>query len=155
MGRPDCLSMIKRTTMRKLILPIVLFAAIVALAACHDDDNVVVNDEIRNFIEQKYAGARILGAEREFNGDVDVDISHDGIHKDVYFDRNNVWIYTSWDVYPSQLPDVVKAAVQSEYPGYVIDDADYIQRESGDYYRLEIEKGVIEKTVLVSPEGEL
>jgi hypothetical protein len=53
------------------------------------------------------------------------------------------------------LPDVVRVAVQSEYPGYVIDDADYIQRESGDYYRLEIEKGIIEKTVLVSPEGEL
>ena len=141
--------------MRKLILPIVLFVAIVALAACHNDDNVAVNEEIRSFIEKKYVGARILNAEREFNGDIEVDINHDGILKDVCFDRKNTWIYTSWDVYPSQLPDVVRAAVLAEYPGYVIDDADYIQRESGDYYRLEIEKGVLEKTVHVSPEGHL
>lgn len=141
--------------MKKVILPIVFFAVAVVLAACYDDDNVAVNEEIRSFIEKKYVGARILNAEREFNGDIEVDINHDGKHKDVCFNRKNAWICTLWDVHPSQLPDVVRAVVHDEYPGYVVDDADYVQREGGDYYRLEIEKGILEKTVLVSPDGHL
>ena len=46
--------------------------AIFAFAACDDDDDIAVNDTIKEFIEQKYTGAQILFAEVEENGLIEV-----------------------------------------------------------------------------------
>ncbi len=136
----------------KKLLPI-LILSFVTLLSC-EQENIVVNDEIRNFIEQRYEGARILYAEQEFN-EIDVEIVHDNIRKEVKFNRNNNWINTVWDVYVSQLPEIVTASVANEYAGYRIDDADYVETPSGDHYKLEIEKGEWERTVFVTPDGEI
>ena len=112
-----------------------------------------MNDNIRDFIEQKYEGAKILYAEKEFNGEIDVEIIHDNIKKDVKFNRRNEWISTTWDVPVSQLPDVVRESVQDSYPEYRIDDADYIETPAGDRYKLEIERGEWDRTIFVTPDG--
>lgn len=138
--------------MRKL-LPI-LFISLAALWAC-DEENIVVNNDIKSFIEQKYEGATILYAEQEFNGEIDVEIIHDNTKKEVKFNRKNNWISTTWDVAISQLPESVTASVANEYTGYRIDDADYVETPSGDHYKLEIEKGEWDKTVFVTPNGEI
>jgi dipeptidyl aminopeptidase/acylaminoacyl peptidase len=138
--------------MRKL-LPI-LFISLAALWAC-DEENIVVNNDIRNFIEQKYEGARILYAEQEFNGEIDVEIIHNNTKKEVKFNRKNNWISTTWDVAISQLPDAARESVLNRYPDYRIDDVDYVETPSGDHYKLEIEKGEWDKTVFVTANGEI
>ena len=136
----------------KKLLPILLLS-FVALVSC-EEENIAVNNEIRSFIEQRYEGANILFAEQEFN-EIDVEIIHNNIRKEVKFNRNNKWINTSWDVPVSQLPENIKESVQSRYNGYWIDDADYVETPSGDHYKLEIEKGEWERTIFVSPDGEI
>ena len=138
--------------MKKLLLPFLLLA-LFSVVACDEEENIVVNDTISNFIAKKYEGAAILYAEREYDGTIEVNILHDGLRKDVYFNKNEKWLRTSWDVYPSELPDAVHKAIQTEYPDYEIDDVDYVEREAGNCYRIELDKGIIEKTVNVSPEG--
>ena len=138
--------------MRKL-LPI-LFISLAALWAC-DEENIVVNNDIRNFIEQKYEGARILYAEQEFNGEIDVEIIHDNTKKDVKFNRNDNWINTTWDVAINELPDAARESVINRYPDYRIDDVDYIETPSGDRYKVEMEKGEWDKTVFVTANGEI
>ena len=86
---------------------------------------------------------------------MDVEIVHDNIRKEVKFNRNNKWINTVWDVYVSQLPEIVTTSVANKYAGYRIDDADYVETPSGDHYKLEIEKGEWERTVFVTPDGEI
>ena len=137
----------------KKLLPI-LFISLAALIAC-EEENIAVNNEIRNFIEQKYEGARILYAEKEFNGEIDVEIIHNNIRKDVKFNRRDEWISTTWDVSIDQLPDEARASVQNRYPEYRIDDVDYIETPSGDHYKVEIEKGEWDRTVFVTPGGEI
>ena len=136
----------------KKLLPILLLS-FVALVSC-EEENIAVNNEIRSFIEQRYEGANILFAEQEFN-EIDVEIIHNNIRKEVKFNRNNKWINTSWDVPVSQLPENIKESVQSRYDGYWIDGADYVETPSGDHYKLEIEKGEWERTIFVSPDGEI
>lgn len=135
----------------KKLLPI-LFLSLAALWAC-DEENIAVNDNIRDFIEQKYDGAKILYAEKEFNGEIDVEIIHNDTRKDVKFNRREEWISTTWDVPVSQLPDVVRERVQDSYPEYRIDDADYIETPAGDRYKLEIERGEWDRTVFITPDG--
>jgi predicted RecB family endonuclease len=49
----------------------------------------------------------------------------------------------------------VKNALTAAYPDYRIDEADFIEREDGDRYAVEIEKGKLSVMVYVSPEGEI
>ena len=135
----------------KKLLPILLIS-LVALWAC-EEENIHVSNEIRNFIEQKYDGATILYAEKDFNGEIDVEIIHNNTKKEVKFNRKNQWINTTWDVAINQLPEIVIENVQNSYPQYVIDDADYVETPTGDYYRIELEKGEWEKVVLVTLDG--
>ena len=138
--------------MRKL-LPI-LFISLAALWAC-DEENIVVNNDIRNFIEQKYEGARILYAEQEFNGEIDVEIIHNNTKKEVKFNRKDKWISTTWDVSISELPDAAKESINIQYPEYRIEDVDYVEKPDGNCYKVEIERGEWDRTVFVTAEGEI
>ena len=137
----------------KKLLPI-LFISLFALLSC-EEENIAINNDIRSFIEQKYEGARILYAEKEFNGEIDVEIIHDNKKKDVKFNRNNNWINTTWDVAINELPDAARESVINRYPDYRIDDVDYIETPSGDRYKVEMEKGEWDKTVFVTANGEI
>ena len=138
--------------MRKL-LPI-LFISLAALWAC-DEENIVVNNDIKSFIEQKYEGARILYAEQEFNGEIDVEIIHNNTKKEVKFNRKNNWISTTWDVAINDLPYAARESVINRYPDYRIDDVDYIETPSGDRYKVEMEKGEWDKTLFVTADCEI
>ncbi|MBR5851961.1 MAG: PepSY-like domain-containing protein [Bacteroidaceae bacterium] len=137
----------------KKLLPILLIS-LVALWAC-DEENIALNDYIKDFIEQKYEGVRILYAEKDFNGEIEVEIVHDNKTKEVRFNRNNNWISTIWDLPISQLPDAARESVLSRYPEYRIDDVDYVEKPSGDCYKVEIEKGEWDRTVFVTADGEI
>lgn len=137
----------------KKLLPL-LFISLFAFMAC-EEENIAVNNDIRSFIEQKYQGARILYAEKDFNGEIDVEIIHDNIKKDVKFNRRDEWIKTSWDVAINELPDAARESVLNRYQNYRIDDVDYIETPSGDHYKVEIEKGELDKTVFVTANGEI
>ena len=138
--------------MKKLVLPILL---LFVLAGCVEDFPQPLNLNIKAFIDEHYGGARILSAEYDDKGLFEVEICHKSIIKDVYFSYENEWVYTSWDVRPADIPAIVKSVVDRMYPGYRIEDADYIQRSSGDYYVLELEKGDFEADVTITVEGEV
>ena len=138
--------------MKKLILSVLM---IFLLASCVEDLGQPLNPNIKAFVDEHYGGARILSAEYDDKGLFEVEIRHKSIIKDVYFNYENEWVYTSWDVRSTDIPAIVKSVVDRMYPGYRIEDADYIQRSSGDYYVLELEKGEFEADVTITVEGEV
>lgn len=137
----------------KKLLPI-LFISLFALLAC-EEENIAINNDIRNFIEQKYEGATILYAEKDFNGEIDVEIIHNNIKKEVKFNRKNSWINTTWDVAINELPGAARESILDKYPEYRIDDVDYVETPTGDHYKVELERGEREKIVFVTAEGEI
>ena len=137
----------------KKLFPIIIL--VLSVIACDDDNRFPVNDTVIDFINKEYRGAVIREAEYNDNGLLEVEIRHDSRIKDVYFDSDDNWVYTSWDVSVLALPAAVMNAVEQAYPGYRIDDADYVQRSEGPLYKLEIEKGELEKTVYALPNGGL
>lgn len=107
-----------------------------------DYDGYLPEPEAQGFIEmvkQMYPNARIIEIEREKNGMTEVEILDGTTCREIYFDNKNEWIRTMWEVRYAELPDAVKEAVNLKYPGYVIDDADYVQTPSGDWYELDLE----------------
>lgn len=110
---------------------------------------------IEAFINEKYPQARIIEIERE-NSRIEVDIIHDNRGKEVVFDLNSQWLYTSWEVRISALPQAVSSIVNNtQYTGYRIDDADFVETSQGSYYLLELEKGNSEIYVKVDERGNI
>lgn len=114
-----------------------------------------LNDSIKSFIEDKYPNAKVVDAEYDREGLLEVEILHENIIKELYFDSSSEWVYTKWDVAIASLPAVVTNAVVGAYPDYKIDDADYIESSSVGCYKLELEKGNFESLVYVTPNGEI
>ena len=139
--------------MRKLF-PLIF--ALSLLVACDNDGyyGSQFNSTIAEFIQKEYSGATIRSAEYDDNGYYEVEIKHDSYIKDVYFDKDDNWAYTTWDLKASNLPAVVKDAISERYPGYRIDDVDFVERIDKSYYKVELEKGELEQTIYISKDGE-
>ena len=138
----------------KRLVPIFILS-LFAFVACSDDDDksVALSDSVVEFINGRYNGADIRHAEYDGNGLIEVEIIHDSRLKDVYFNSDNEWVYTTWDLRPDEIPAIVKESLVAAYPDFTLDEADYIERGGNVYYEVEIEKGGAEIIVFVSPEG--
>lgn len=132
----------------------------ILLKAVPDDDNdnfqpTVVPQAITDAINEMYPGATILEFDSEKTG-FEVDILHNNIYKDVYFNTGNEWLYTEWDIKEANLPAIVMNAYKaSEYKDYRIDDIDVIENPAGISYVLELEKGNDEVKMTISAEGKI
>lgn len=141
----------------KKLFSMLMLSVCFAFVACDSDDDksISVNQTIRSYIENKYPGAEIRRAEHSDRGLIEVEFLHDMLLKEAYFTSDNEWEYTEWDVALSNLPKAVSDAASEAYPDYRIDDADYYETSSGNYYKLDIEKGNYERRLIVTPEGEI
>ena len=110
--------------------------------------------DIEAMVKEMYPNAVIIETDRE-NGNIEVDIIDQNIGKEVVFNSAYEWIYTSWDIHPNALPDVVKTTVTTNYPDYMIDDVDFYETPTGNFYDVEIEKGNFEQHIRVTESGEL
>ena len=98
---------------------------------------------VKNFLQEKYAASKFVETDRE-HGQLEVDIIHDGVAKEVLFDNNGNWLSTSWEISPDTLPEAVKTAIRQEindnYVGYETDDEpELVETPDGNYYRIELE----------------
>ena len=133
----------------------------VLLKAVPDDDNdnnfqpVVIPQAISDAINEMYPGATMLEKKKKKNG-FEVDILHNNIYKDVYFNTENQWISTEWDITKDQVPAIVMNALQaSEYKNYTIDDIDLIEKPEGTFYVFDLEQGDNDVKVTFDSEGNI
>ncbi|MCD7817366.1 MAG: PepSY-like domain-containing protein [Bacteroides sp.] len=108
--------------------------------------------QFSDFLNERYPGARIIEVDREANG-YEVDIVHDGRGKEVMFDLEGAWMSSTWDVRINEVPEVVKAAAQAQYPDYRFDDADFVETPTASYYLIEMEQNERDVKVKVSADG--
>lgn len=138
-------------TMKKILPLIVLLLSVVA---CDNRLDYPLNDNISDFIKSEYRGARVLDSEYTDNGLFEVEIMHNSVVKDVYFNTDDEWVYSTWDVKASSLPGAVKEYLKKEYPGYLVDDAEVLYCVSGVFYKVELKKNGAGFTVYVTKDGE-
>lgn len=94
--------------------------------------------KISDYIRVNYPQAGIIEAEVS-NGVTQVEIFDNNRIKELLFDYSDEWVSTTWDVTLAEVPQVVKDAAATAYPGYVIDDAEFIENKEGSFYLLELE----------------
>lgn len=101
----------------------------------------LVNTTVAEFIASKYPGAQIFEQDYD-DGLLEVEIWHEGREKEVYFNGRSAWVRTAWDIRRSELPQAVTAAIAaSDWAAFSIDDIEYVQTPTADYYLVELERG--------------
>lgn len=121
----------------------------------NEGNGSMLAQEITSFISSKYSNARIVEYDYD-DGFLEVEIYHDSREKDVYFNGSNSWVMTKWDVRRNELPQAVLQAVQnSNYASYTIDDIEFIQKPTVEYYQLELERGDREVNLNVTAQGQI
>lgn len=137
---------------------IALVLGVMGMQSCDKEDYIPVSKisaTIQAFIADKYPNARIVEADSQ-KGMTDVDIIDGTISKDVLFDSKDAWVSTSWDVAPASLPVAITDSLKkSAYSTYFVDDADYYETPTGDYYLLELEEGKKEVHIKMDITGKI
>lgn len=111
-----------------------------------------IQSVLESFINDRYPGAVIVDSEYD-DGEIEVEIIHDGRGKDVYFNKINEWLRTEWDVRKSELPAAVLTQVNAAYPSWKIDDAEFQETPSGNWFVIELEKGESEVKIRITADG--
>ena len=138
-----------------LVLTASLIVSLLAWSKNDDYNHRLVTETIKEFINTNYPDARIVDAEYD-DGLLKIEIFHQWKEKNVYFSKQDKWQYTKWEVRSMDLPKAVKDAIKkSEFSRFRIDDVDYIQKSSGDYYRIELEKGDYDVKLSITPDGKI
>ena len=111
-------------------------------------------ESISSYITSNHPNARIVEVDIE-NGNYEVDIVDNRKHLELQFKTTGDWVYTKTeDLRQSDVPANVLTALQSsEYSGYRLDDIDYYETPTGNFYLFELESGKIEVDVKVTLDG--
>lgn len=115
----------------------------------------MIDAAVAEFIAGKYQGASILEYDYD-NGLLEVEFRHENREKNAYFNGANEWVRTEWDVRNSELPVAVTNAIAaSEWATYRLNDIEYTQTPSGEYYLLELEQGEREVKLRIDAQGKV
>ena len=113
-----------------------------------------VTTGIEAFLQERYPGAYVK--ERDYDdGRIEVEIIHDRREKDVVFSFNEEWLRTTYEVYPDELPDAVKAALRERFGEHAYwgdDDCECVETPQGTFYEVEVWDEI---EVYLSAEGEI
>lgn len=109
-------------------------------------------DNLLGFIENRYPDARILEIDKD-DQYIEVDILDGRTHKEVVFDREEQWFYTSWEIFQRDVPQIVMDALNVDYATYRIDDVDCVEYGEGLYYAFELERGERDLVVVIDSLG--
>lgn len=119
-------------------------------------DVAAIPQVIQSFIKQKYPGAVIRKYEKEGNNRTEVDVMHDGKRKEVYFDGQNQWLATEWEIRSEEVPSVVMIElVNSAYADYDVEEIDAIEKPSGLFYTFELKQFNNEVNLMFDSQGQL
>ncbi len=108
-----------------------------------------------DYIRTNYPNARILDIDRE--GDMtEIELLDETTCRELLFNTSGNWLYTKTEIRRSEVPTLVLQALSSsEYAGYRIDDIDYYQTSTKNYYRFDLESAAGDVKVDITPEGSL
>lgn len=133
-----------------------------AIVDTNDDDDdyedfipVDLNDKITGFLKTNFPNASIIDVDFE-DGYFEVEIIDNKIIREVIFDKDCNWVLTITEIKKEDLPQIVlDAFLNSDFGSYEIDDIEFHQSPSKDYYVIEIEVNDIDKEIKIDELGNI
>lgn len=114
-----------------------------------------VGDNILAFLRERYPQSRVVDIEAE-DGVIEVEFLDGRYCREALFTAAGEWVHTKTGIAGTDVPqNVMQALASSEYASWRIDDIDFYETPSGDFYRFELESPQGDIEVDVTPEGDI
>ncbi len=140
----------------RLYVVALMVAAFVTTACSDDDDRFTADDvpvKVMEAFKAKYPDT-IAHWEKE-RGRIKAEFVVNGQETEAWFETDGTWIGTETD-FRGTLPDAVRSLIETEYAGYTIDDVDWVETPSVNYFSIELERhGKPDVRLLIKEDGTL
>lgn len=128
------------------ILAVLLFA--VAGACTQKSTEADVPAVVKESFARQFPGAGNVKWSKENDSEFEAEFKGVGGEQSANFDANGKWLITETEIALTDLPAAVQGAVEREFAGYKIEEAEMAETpDQGAFYELKIEQG--EKTLVV------
>ena len=138
--------------MKHLISLTMIFAAL-SLSACGQSNQVP--NKVKKAFEQKFPNASKVSWDKENASEWEAEFKMNGEEFSANFKQDGTRLETEYEIEKSELPASVKQALNSEFKGYDIEEAEMSETVDGKMYEFELEKGERSLEVSISPQGEI
>lgn len=136
------------------VFALLLFAVPAVLVSCDDDDNNFnfVTEAVHNAFQNLYP--QVEPYEWEIEGPyIKAEFYQASKHYDAWFTPEGQWVRTETD-HVGPLPEPVATCLATNYADYHVDDVDWIETPTGNFYEVDLEKaGTPDLIVKITPDG--
>lgn len=147
---------------KNLFLLAMLVFSVSLLAGCNNEkqkgkpvNEATLPKAIQDVLTAKYPDATILEYDQMKNGS-EVKIKDKKIQKEVWFNTNEEWIRTEWDIRAEDVPVAIIGALEySAYQQYKIKEVDVIEKPTGMYYVFDLKQDNNEVKITFDANGQI
>ncbi|WP_431160796.1 PepSY-like domain-containing protein [Flagellimonas beolgyonensis] len=139
---------------KKIIIGLPL-AALLGLALFAFASNRSVPLRVKAAFVKKFPHVKKVKWDKESDAEWEAEFKMDGMEYSANFLEDGTWKETEHEIKIKDIPDTVKATLNSEFAGYEIEEAEISETVDGLTYEFEIEKGEEELEVAIDAQGKV
>ena len=147
--------------LKNLVLGMALGLLPLGFQSCDDDDkDIIANPDLTSAFEAQFPDVDTRFVEWEWDGRrnaYEADFWENRYEKTAWFSKDYTWLMTETDLNQpyEEVPAVVVDAAYNEHPDYRIEDIDFIETPTNDYYVVEMERGEREIYLNIEEDGRI
>lgn len=108
-----------------------------ALVSCAQDEQAMVKEALA----AKFPNAKHVKWERENATEWEAEFKMDGKEYSANFANDGTWIETEYEMSKKDLPSVILATIETNYPGAKIEEVEKVEKTDFTGYEIEMELG--------------
>ncbi len=140
-------------TMKNVMLAMLVMTFFSFSACCQAEKDVP--EKVQNAFSQKFPDASKVKWEKENDTEWEAEFKLYKVKYSANFDNEGNWKETEHAVKMSELPELVKATLDSEFADFKIEEAEVSETADGTFYEFELEKGKTEMEVTIDTQGKV
>lgn len=130
-----------------------MILAVFSFSAC--GQNKEVPAKIKTAFEQKFPTAQKVKWDKENETEWEAEFKMNGKEFSANFSSDGEWMETEYEIEKSEIPQIVKQTLDTEFAGYDIEEAEISETTDGKVYEFALEKDETEMEVAISPDGKV
>ena len=135
----------------KVILGAFLVTTLFAFASGGDK----APQKVKEAFAKKFPTAKKVKWEKENANEWEAEFKMNKVEYSANFLEDGTWKETEHEIDENDIPQNVKAALASSFPGYEMEEAEISETQNGTVYEFEIEKGETQMEVAIDPNGKI
>ena len=142
--------------MRKIkILGAVLFASVIGSGIYAFGTNIDAPIKVKEAFAKKFPKVKKVKWEKESNSEWEVEFKIKGMEYSANFLEDGTWKETEHEIKRNEIPSTIKTTLDTEFPGYKIEESEISETPEGSVYEFSLEKGELNTEITIDMNGKV